>query len=219
MPELVDDAELTRSSVVANNAMNRGRGITSYGRELGLDVASFLRARGPGARWLDLCCGEGHADIEVGRSLPGVEVVGVDLVDYFAGGEPGNVRWVVSSLAELDWAALGKFDLVTCVHGLHYVGDKLGALRSVATVLADGGLFVANFDAASLRDAGGKALGRHGTATLRAAGFTYDGRGRRISRTGGAADVEWRWRYLGADDRVGKNYTGQEAVAGWYARE
>ncbi|WP_166658074.1 hypothetical protein [Actinokineospora alba] len=34
---LVDDTTLARSSVVANNAMNRGRGLESYRRELGVD--------------------------------------------------------------------------------------------------------------------------------------------------------------------------------------
>ncbi|MFC3894722.1 hypothetical protein ACFOWZ_24840 [Lentzea rhizosphaerae] len=43
---LLDDETLWRSSVVANCAMNRERGLASYRRELGADLS--LR---PGARW------------------------------------------------------------------------------------------------------------------------------------------------------------------------
>ncbi|WP_232837191.1 class I SAM-dependent methyltransferase [Lentzea terrae] len=79
---LLDDESLWRSSVVANCAMNRERGLASYRRELGVD-------------------------------------------------------------------------LVTCVHGLHYVGDKLGLLVRAASWLVPGGRFVANFDVAGVRRADG----------------------------------------------------------------
>jgi hypothetical protein len=54
----------------------------------------------------------------------------------------------------------------------------------------------------------------HGMA-LRAAGFTYDSRTRRIRRTGPFAGT-LPFRYLGADDRAGPNYTGQPAVHSYY---
>lgn len=61
---LLADRDLERSTVVANNTMNRGRGLTgvnSYARELGFDpVDHLLGSAGPPA-WLDLCSGEGHA--------------------------------------------------------------------------------------------------------------------------------------------------------------
>jgi hypothetical protein len=50
---------------------------------------------------------------------------------------------------------------------------------------------------------------------LRAAGFTYGGRTRRIRRQG-CVDVELPFRYLGADDHAGPNYTGQPAVHSYY---
>ncbi|HEY1178484.1 MAG TPA: class I SAM-dependent methyltransferase [Phytomonospora sp.] len=207
------DEALAWSPVVANTIMNRGRGLASYAKELGFDVAGFLADRGPGARWLDLCCGEGRAAVE-GAGLPGVEVVAVDLVGHFAS-QDARVRWLAAGIGELGALGLGEFDLVTCVHGLHYVGDKLGALGYCAGILRDGGVFAANFDAGSLRDAEGEPLGRRAVTALRAAGFAYDARKRLVSRTG-AAEVAWPWRYLGADDRAGVNYTGAETVAGWY---
>jgi trans-aconitate methyltransferase len=54
-------------------------------------------------------------------------LTGVDLVDAFAAEPPPEVEFVVAPLA--DWRPAHRFDLITCVHGLHYVGDKLGALE------------------------------------------------------------------------------------------
>ena len=222
---LLGDEELAASSVVANNAMNRGRGIASYSRELGFDVPGFLAERvaaAGAARWLDLCCGSGRALVEAAGLLPGVEIVGVDLVDFFAEEAPPGVRWVVSGVEGVAGLGLGEFDLVTCVHGLHYVGDKLGALRTAVAAVGAGGRFAASLDVAALRGGDGEPLGRKASAALRAAGFGYDGRRRRVSWTGavpGAVAVEgtgWPWRYAGADDRAGANYTGQEAVDSYY---
>jgi hypothetical protein len=50
---------------------------------------------------------------------------------------------------------------------------------------------------------------------LRAAGFTYDSRTRRIRRAGPFSGT-LPFRYLGADDRAGPNYTGQPAVSSSY---
>ena len=52
-------------------------------------------------------------------------------------------------------------------------------------------------------------------ARLRAAGFAYDYRRRRIQCTG-RRDVRLPYEYLGADDRAGANYTGQPVVHGYY---
>ncbi|MFE9785031.1 SAM-dependent methyltransferase [Nocardia salmonicida] len=71
-PVLLDISTLEQSSVVANNTMNRGRGLSgvnSYTRELGFDpyevLAECLRAD-PTARvtWVDVCCGSGRALLE-----------------------------------------------------------------------------------------------------------------------------------------------------------
>ncbi len=38
------------------------------------------------------------------------------------------------------------FDLITCVHGLHYAGDKLAVLTRAVDWLTPGGLFAADLD-------------------------------------------------------------------------
>ncbi|GLY84219.1 methyltransferase [Actinoallomurus iriomotensis] len=223
---LLDDDALESSSVVANCAMNRERslsGSNGYGRELGLDIMAELTDRSAESacvRWLDLCCGSGRALAEAARLLADrnvagrVEIVGLDLVDHFAAGPfPPVLRLVTGSVTE--WVPDGRFDLITCVHGLHYVGDKLGTLARVASWLAEDGLFAANFDAHSVRRADGTPAGRRLTAELRRQGFAYDAARRRISRRGGGA-LRLSYRYLGADDQAGPNYTGQPAVDSFY---
>src|SRR5215472_7566192 len=87
---LLGDAELERSSIVANCRMNRERnlaGSNGYDRELGFNPFDFLRGRAADGRetaWLDLCCGTGKALIQAAGLVHaeglGVEIVGVDLV-------------------------------------------------------------------------------------------------------------------------------------------
>lgn len=211
---------------MANCTMNRERrlsGSNGYGRELGIDVIAEMSTRNGGSspvRWLDLCCGSGRAPAEAaallaGRGLAGqAEIIGLDLVDHFAPGPvPAMLRLVGGSVA--DWVPDGRFDLITCVHGLHYLGDKLGILSRIASWLTGDGLFVANFDARSVRLADGSPGGRRLTAQLRARGFAYDSARRRVSRRG-HGQVRFPYRYLGADDQAGPNYTGQPAVDSFY---
>ncbi|MEV6844023.1 class I SAM-dependent methyltransferase [Actinoplanes sp. NPDC051411] len=203
---LLDDPALHESSVVANNAMNRERRLSSYARELGFDPLDRI-----GSGWLDLCCGSGSALIEAAARRPGARLVGVDLVDAFATG-PGPT--LIAEPVET-WTPAHSFDLVTCVHGLHYVGDKLGVLARVLRWLTPAGMFVADLDLTSVRLPDGRPAGRRLTALLRAAGLTYDARRHRISCTG-PRDLDLPYAYLGADDRAGANYTGQAAVHSHY---
>ncbi|TMR31687.1 class I SAM-dependent methyltransferase [Nonomuraea zeae] len=201
--------------------MNRERRLPSYDRELGIDIVGRLRAAAAPhrpARWLDLCCGTANALNEATTLLgDDAEIVGVDLVDFFAC-PPRPPRLSLFTGSVTTWAPEhAGFDLITCVHGLHYVGDKLGVLARIAGWLAAGGLFVANFDVRSIRLENGGPAGRPLTAALRAQGLAYDGRTRRISRVGGGA-VDLPYRYLGANDQAGPNYTGQDAVDSHYTR-
>ncbi|WP_440098365.1 class I SAM-dependent methyltransferase [Streptosporangium sp. H16] len=222
MAELLDDEALERSSVVANRVMNRERGLTGsngYGRELGIDVLEVLRERvkaGRRVRWLDLCCGSARALFEVSRHLGDeAEIVGVDLVDFFAGpSRPPRLRLVTASIT--GWEPEEPFDLITCVHGLHYVGDKLGVLSRAAGWLAEDGLFVGNLDTRSVLMEDGVPAGRRLASALREAGLDYDPRRRRITCRGRRV-VDLPYRYLGSDDRAGPNYTGQPAVDSYYA--
>jgi SAM-dependent methyltransferase len=166
--DLLGDDELERSAVVANCRMNRERGLVGsngYVRELGFSPLDFLRERvasGHLVAWLDLCCGTGRALIQAARLLrdeglsDGIAIVGVDLVGMFDRPDPGlqRLRLVEASLTA--WRPDRQFDLITCVHGLHYVGDKLGLIARAASWLAEDGLFVASLDLHNLKFADGK---------------------------------------------------------------
>lgn len=234
MPDrLLDDEALESSTVVANSAMNRERqlaGVNSYTRELGFHPLEWIIARvrrSPSPRqmtvgWLDLCCGTGRclrqaADLLARDGLDHlVTIVGVDLVDYF---DPTPVRGTALHLrcaSVTSWSPPRRFDLITCVHGLHYVGDKLAVLTRIASWLTEDGQFSADLDLDSIRLADGRPAGRKLATALREAGFTVDTRRRRIGRNGPDV-VSLPYTYLGADDRAGPNYTGQPAVSSYYA--
>ncbi|MGJ6960499.1 class I SAM-dependent methyltransferase [Streptosporangium sp. G11] len=221
LEKLLDDETLERSPVVANRVMNRERGLTGsngYGRELGIDVLEVLRDRvraGRRVRWLDLCCGSARALFEASRHLGDeAEIVGVDLVDFFAGpSRPPKLRLVAASITV--WEPEEPFDLITCVHGLHYVGDKLGVLSRAAGWLAEDGLLVGNLDLRSILREDGVPVGRRLASALREAGLDHDSRRRRITCRGRRV-VDLPYRYLGSDDRAGPNYTGQPAVDSYY---
>src|SRR5947209_4318775 len=123
------------------------------------------------------------------------------------------LRLVEASLTT--WRPDRVFDLITCVHGLHYVGDKLGLIARAASWLADDGLFVANLDLANLKLGDGRAAGLKVTSDLRRAGLEYDRR-KRLVVCRGRKVLDLPYRYLGADDRAGPNYTGQPAVDSYY---
>jgi SAM-dependent methyltransferase len=229
-PVLLDDAALEMSAVVANCAMNRERqlaGVNSYVRELGFDPLAVVSARAQrgGAQsatvaWLDLCCGSGRALLQAAHrvreaGLAGrVDLAGVDLVDAFDAA-PGSVPGVDLLCASVaTWKPARSFDLITCVHGLHYVGDKLGLLARAASWLTPDGRLVADLDLAAV-DVGGPAAMRRLRSRLREAGFEYGPRRHRITCVG-QSEVRLPYAYLGADDRAGPGYTGQPAVASYY---
>lgn len=196
--ELLDNDALLASAVVANCTMNRERqlaGVNSYTRELGFNPVDVLTARladsdragrthAQAVAWLDVCCGTGRALIQAAEQLDRVGLarhavlVGVDLVDAFDALAPGSDVGMELVCSPVDtWTATRRFDLITCVHGLHYVGDKLAVLTRAARWLTDTGRLVADPDLSSLssiRLADRRAAGRRLTARLRAAGFTYD---------------------------------------------
>jgi SAM-dependent methyltransferase len=223
--KLLSDDALERSAVVANCRMNRERELTGsngYAKEIGFHPLDRLKERqAPGhcAGWLDLCCGSGRALIEaarVGRAEGlEIEIVGVDLVGMFLRPEPGltGLRLVEASLSR--WEPDRRFDLITCVHGLHYVGDKLGMIARAASWLAEGGLFVATLDLDNLKSAHGQAASRTFAAKLRRAGLEYD-RKKRLVLCRGRKDIRLPCRYLGADPEAGPNFTGQPAVNSHY---
>jgi SAM-dependent methyltransferase len=216
-PPLVSAHELERSCVVANNTMNRERGlagVNSYARELGFDPLDRLSGR-PAPAWLDLCSGEGRALREAAAGLPADAVLtGVDLVGPLVPAPaPPVLEEVVASVAS--WTPARSYDLITCVHGLHYVGDQLGLLARAASWLTPDGLLAAHFDPGSIRWADGSAADRAAVSALRSAGFRYSARHHRLTLRGGRT-VALPFRYVGADPAAGPNYTGQPAVGSHY---
>ncbi|HET6353970.1 class I SAM-dependent methyltransferase [Streptomyces sp.] len=217
---MLSDKQLEASSVVANNTMNRERGLTgvnSYARELGFAPITHLSVCSTSPSWLDLCCGEGRALSEAASRLPASAVLtGIDLVGPLSPSPatPG-VELITASVG--DWTATRAYDLITCVHGLHYVGDQLGLLTRAASWLTPEGLLVAHLDPNSISWADGTPAGRTALAALRAAGFTYSSRHHRLTLRG-PRSVQLPFVYVGADPHAGPNYTGQPAVASFYQR-
>jgi SAM-dependent methyltransferase len=227
-PQLLDDSTLERSEIVANNRMNRERGIrgnNSYTKDLGIDPAAFLRGRlqtEEAVRWLDLCCGSGRALIEAGIEFQGagsgarVALHGVDLAGMFAP-LPAALTFVRLEEASLvSWQPGSEYDLITCVHGLHYIGDKLDLIRRAVSWLKPTGMFAAHLDYSNLRlDDGKSALAV--AKDLRHGGLEYR-QHKRVLICHGGKTLDLPYRYLGADDAAGPNYTGQPAVNSYYAR-
>ncbi|ONI86386.1 SAM-dependent methyltransferase [Actinosynnema sp. ALI-1.44] len=206
---LAHEEELLRSDVVANRSMNRTRPLTgrdSYRTALAFDIVAHQPAT-----WLDLCCGSGKALIDAAALLPGTAITGLDLVDQFTTATAATVDLVAAPVSA--WQPEHRYDLITCVHGMHYIGDKLGTLTRAVQWLAPKGVFVANFDATAVRDRDGNPL--NVTKALRAADFDYNARTRRIRKIG-PDTTPFPWRYLGADKSAGPNYTGQPAVDSYY---
>jgi SAM-dependent methyltransferase len=224
---LIDDTTLERSEIVANNAMNRERGIAgpnSYARDLGFDPVAYLLdrlAHQERVAWLDICCGTGRALIQAAHAFnqPAtegrIEIIGIDLVTMFdpiTGGLSG-LQLLEASVSH--WKPTGSFDLITCVHGLHYVGDKLGVLCRAAGWLKSDGRLLAHLDLQNLRLRGDESRRHPWRAALKHAGFPYLPH-RHLIDLKRQLETDIPYRYLGADDQAGPNYSGQPAVDSWY---
>lgn len=221
--KLLSDEQLEATAVVANCRMNRERnlrGSNGYDRDLRFDPLAFLRdvaLEHGNARWLDLCCGTGKALIEAAteidtEKLP-IEIVGVDLVGMFDGHDASSLNLIEAPLSAWKPEPRHKYDLITCVHGLHYVGDKLRLIKQSLSWLSPIGRFAANLDRDNLKleDGADSDL----IDGLRHAGLSYSAL-QKLLRSDGIRRIELPWNYLGADEEAGPNYTGQPAVNSWY---
>jgi SAM-dependent methyltransferase len=224
---LLDPDSLERSAVVANSAMNRQRGLSgvnSYEKELGFNPVEVLtraaEAHGAAA-WLDLCCGQGKALIDAARHFDEtnlsatIALDGVDLVHAFNPTPPGvlNIRLIAASLNR--WTPDRPYDLITCVHGLHYIGDKLGLVEHAASWLTPTGVFAAHLDLANLRHADGTQFSRRLLADFRNFGLAYNRR-RRILTCTGTKTLSFGYPFIGANQNAGPNFTRQDAVDSYY---
>ncbi len=155
--------------------MNREReirGTNSYAADLGFDVIQVLSEKLQGREavaWLDVCCGSGQALIQAAGCFRDlglanrVSLLGLDLVDMFAAMPAGIENLPFAAASAHDWKPTAAFDLVTCVHGLHYVGDKLDSISRAASWLQPDGLFAAHLDLNNVKlvEPGGLAPSSH----------------------------------------------------------
>lgn len=142
---------------------------------------------------------------------------GLDLVDFFAP-IPAQVHCVQLFTGSIvTWQPpLPVYHFISCIHGLHYVGDKLLAIAQLLQWLAPNGKLVASFDLASVQ-VQDDPQGKSALAWFAQAGVVYDAQRKLISAQSPAFDLpNFPHFYLGADDNAGKNYTGQEAVVSYY---
>jgi SAM-dependent methyltransferase len=226
---LLNNIQLERSSIVANSQMNRERnlfGSNSYEKELNLNPITYLIGKlssKSNVAWLDICCGSGKALTQAAEDLNKknlenrIKIIGIDLVSFFY---PMNkdltcLELIVKSI--LDYNPSLKFDLITCVHGLHYLGDKLSIIAKITSWLTDDGLFLANIDPNSFCDENSSSIAKPITKMLKTQGVNYNNKKHLISCQGKKL-VSFPYYYLGASDLAGANYTKQPAINSYYKK-
>ena len=222
---LKDDTTLANSAVVANNAMNRQRkatGINSYEKELKFNPVAFLTERLDNAtiNWLDLCCGEGNALIQAAIHFKSkhnaIQLKGIDLVDYFSPHDHTLSQILSLNSQNLSyWNPKTTYDLITCVHGLHYVGDKLGLIQKVAKALKKDGIFMANLDLDNIKIQEVSDTDKWLKRFFKKAKMQYNSN-TNIVKLLGPSIIEANLEYVGSNDKIGPNYTGQPAVCSVY---
>jgi cyclopropane fatty-acyl-phospholipid synthase-like methyltransferase len=225
--DLLNHLNLEKSSVVANCQMNRERGvvgINSYAKDLKINILDYLsqkiKTQGR-ASWLDLGCGVGKALLETAeyfyqQNLAQVLAIqGIDLVDLFVA-QPDylkNLNFRAESLHH--WQANQAYDLITAVHSLHYVGDKLAIIQKATAALQPKGLFLANLAFENLKLWNGDETKTLIIKHLKQHDIQYNSK-LHLLRCEGKKELVWAFEYLGADDQAGANYTGQAAVNSYY---
>jgi trans-aconitate methyltransferase len=203
--------------------MNRDRnasGINSYEKEFKFIPAHFLekivQEKGS-ATWLDLCCGSGFALVQTYADLvrkglqQQVQLKGIDLLDTFPPEAANSAGLTFEVTSVVDWQPDQSYDLITCSHGLHYLGDKLKVIAMACGALTPNGHFIAHLDLQNIAVPPHISLKK----IFSGDGIQYSSRTRIIRRTGTLA-FNAGLSYVGADDQAGPNYTGQGAVTSYY---
>jgi SAM-dependent methyltransferase len=213
---MLNEEDLEATAVVANNRMNRERqlrGPNGYDRDLGFDVVDLLQEAGESAAWLDACCGSGRALFEAELLLPTATLVGVDLVGMWWPHRSDSSVQLVGTALRL-FGTERRFDLVTSVHGLPYVGDKLGTLLRLRSWLKPGGRLAAHLDLAHVFVDGRPA----GPGLLRELGFTWNRRRHLVHAIGPPPGIAVAPVFLGATE-AGPTFAGQPGVVSRYRRQ
>ena len=223
--KLLNDNELSLSPIVANNAMNRERkavGINSYEKEIKINPIQFILSRKSQkeVKWIDLCCGQGNALIQAAKHFQEtswnnkLKLIGVDLVDFFSDYKSlNNIKLKVFDLSK--WKPDDHYDLITIVHGLHYVGDKIGLIIKASSALKENGIFIGNLDIRNIRLNGCKNSSKIIKSFFEKEQINYNARTKILKITGKKSIIN-KFEYCGANDKAGKNYTGQDVVDSIY---
>lgn len=225
--KLLTENELVWSDVVANNRMNRKRkasGVNSYEKDLKFKPETWLNdclKEQRQVKWLDLCCGEGNALLQYANELAEkqlqdqVKLRGIDLADQFQA-VPSLITYLqLDAMSLVDWKADDQYDLVTCVHGLHYIGDKLKVITEALKAIAPQGILMANLDLKSIKIEGDQ-QDQYSKKLFKENQIEYNAR-RKIIKCKGPRNISINLTYNGADDKAGPNYTGQDAVDSYYS--
>jgi SAM-dependent methyltransferase len=107
-----------------------------------LAIPSIISEVTPGARVLDLCCGQ--ANVSEGLIQAGFSVVGADFSEKMlvhARERLPNGEFVEADAQDLPFNN-GEFDTVVCSFGLMHVPDQPQALHEIRRVLKPGGQFI-----------------------------------------------------------------------------
>lgn len=224
--KLLSENELVWSWVVANSKMNRKRnasGVNSYEKELKIKPEVILEAlihHFGSVKWLDVCCGEGKALIQAAEYLAakGLQdkaiLKGIDLVDAFQP-IPATITCVDLEIKSMvEWTSSEQYDFITCVHGIHYIGDKLKVLSTIFSLLSEQGIFIANLDLNNIHFLNDDAQ-KYLKSIFTQNDIQYNSRTRLITCKG-PRQINFNVTYKGANDEAGPNYTGQDAVCSVY---
>lgn len=207
--------------------MNRERncsGGNSYEKELSFEILEFLKNRTKTQKqvtWLDICCGQGKALIEAAKTLAeqnlnsNIKIIGIDLVGMFQKFSPELDFLKLSEIPFEDFKPNFEFDLITCVHGLHYIGDKIKLIQNCASWLKPDGIFLANLDISNFKFQNGESADKVIAKTFANFGLKYNSK-KHLLICGGKKECKFNFEYLGADDTAGANYTKQAVVDSHY---
>lgn len=224
--QLQGEQTLMWSTVVANCRMNRERGllgVNSYEKDLKLNILSLLETKSQqkeNVYWLDICCGRGKALVEAADSLQkkgitNVKIEGWDVAGVFVNGHTSFPTLQLVTDTITNWQPTYHYDLVTCVHGLHYIGDKLGVIQKCMSHLTPEGMFTGNLDLKNIKKLNGISLERQLCKKFSVFGIQYNHR-HHLLTCQGQKQIKFDWQYLGANDQAGMNYTGQEVIDSYY---
>jgi SAM-dependent methyltransferase len=220
--EALSASDLVKSDIVVNGLMNRDRGflgVNSYSRELKMDLDSWLRGRaavGTAITWYDACCGRGRALTEAASILDEYQperwvLQGSDLLDDFVD-HGADVRLTAADAVTFRTDA--KFDLITCVHGIDYLGDKLGFLQNAYQLLAPGGVLCATMDLSNVMLNDRPVIGFSALLNWQGVKLKFRDYLLRIERND--VPLTFKGSYAGATPSSTPNYTGNQVIDSWY---